>query len=374
MEVAPKRRILYVITKASWGGAQRYVYDMALKARDAGYDVRVAAGTPGELVERLDAQGIETVSIGSMKRDIGFKSEIASFISLIRVIRAFRPDVVHANSSKAAGLACLAARLTFVPRIIFTSHGWAFNEQRPSWQKLIIWVLHYSTVLLSHTTLCVSRAVRHDARHMLLAQSRLVVVHIGVEEGTLLSREDARFMLAPHVSFPFWIGTIAELHPTKNIETLILAFSTIAEEMPEAMLMVMGEGQDRVWLEGLIRDYGLEERVRLRGHVSNASAYLPALDIFVLPSRSEALGYVLLEAGLAKLPVVASRVGGIPEIVEDAKTGLLCPPGDVSALQEALRAYLGSPELRTRMGNALHKRVHKDFSMERMVRGTLCHY
>jgi len=83
---------------------------------------------------------------------------------------------------------------------------------------------------------------------------------------------------------------------------------------------------------------------------------------------------VLLEAGLAKLPVVASRVGGIPEIVEDAKTGLLCPPGDVSALQEALRAYLGSPELRTRMGNALHKRVHKDFSMERMVRGTLCHY
>jgi glycosyltransferase involved in cell wall biosynthesis len=209
---------------------------------------------------------------------------------------------------------------------------------------------------------------------MPLVQNRLTVIHNGVTAGACLPREEGRLLLAPHVSFPIWIGTIAELHPNKRLDTLIRAFANLADVYPDVNLMIMGGGQERVMLEELVRALDLDSRVRLRGHVENASAYLDALDIFVLPSRTEALGYVLLEAGLAGLPVVASDVGGIPEIIEDGRTGMLFPSGDVDALEAALRAYLESPELRARMGDALKEHVQMHFSKERMVRDTLALY
>ena len=373
MEVTRKRRILYVITLAWWGGAQRYVFDMAQAAKEQGHTVAVVT-QDGELTDRLRAAGIEVFVIPEFTRDIGISSELTSFAKLFKIIRQFNPDVLHVNSSKAAGLGGLSARILGVGRIIFTAHGWAFNEKRPGWHMPLIWLAHYATVLLSDTTICVSKAIRRNVADMPLVQNRLTVIHNGVSAGACLSREEARFLLAPHISFPVWIGTIAELHPNKRLDTLIRAFANLADAYPDTNLMIMGGGQERVMLEELVRILDLESRVRLRGHVENASAYLNALDIFVLPSRTEALGYVLLEAGLAGLPVSASDVGGIPEIIEDGRTGMLFPSGDVDALETSLRAYLENPELGKRMGSALKAHVEMHFSKERMVRDTLALY
>ena len=115
-------RILYVITKANWGGAQRYVYDLATSARDAGFEVAVAYGSSGELAERLQDAGIETFHIAGLGRDINVFSDIYSFFSLLNIIRSFKPRVVHSNSSKIGGIGALAARLTRIPKIIFTPH------------------------------------------------------------------------------------------------------------------------------------------------------------------------------------------------------------------------------------------------------------
>lgn len=373
MEVTRKRRILYVITKSSWGGAQRYVFDMAVGAQGAGYEVLVATGGEGELVERLAAEGINVRVLSKLKRDIDLFAEISTAFMLSKVIREFRPDVLHGNSSK-SGLAMFVARLLFVPRIIFTSHGWAFNEDRPNWQKSIIWFFHFLTILFSHITICVSKAIQKDTENMPLSKKHTVVIHNGVEEHTLLSRKDARLMLAPHVSFPLWIGTIAELHPTKQLPILIRAFAQIAEQHADAMLMIMGEGQERVALETLVRDLALEDRIRLRGHVAQAASYLCALDLFVLPSRSEALAYVLLEAGLAELPVIASNVGGIPEIIIENETGVLVPSGDVDALASSMNHLLSDPIERRRLASAHKERVVRHFRTKDMVERTLALY
>lgn len=372
-KVAEKQRILYIVTLAWWGGAQRYVFDLALAAKGAGHEVMVVS-QEGELTERLKAEGIAVSAVSELRRDVGFLSELRALIRVFSVVRDFRPDVVHLNSSKAAVHGGLAARILGVRRIVFTAHGWAFNENRPAWQKALIWLVHWATVLLADNTICVSKAIKDAAERMPLAENRLVLVHNGVEAGACLSREEARRLLAPHVSFPVWIGTIAELHPNKRLETLIEAFANLADRYPDTTLVIMGGGQERVKLEALVREHDLETRVRLRGHVENASAYLSALDIFVLPSRTEALGYVLLEAGLAGLPVAASNVGGIPEIIEDGRTGMLFPSGDVTALEEALRAFLESEELRTRMAAALKEHVEMHFSKERMIRATFALY
>lgn len=374
MNVTTPKRILFVITKASWGGAQRYVYDLAVAAKAKGHTVRVVTGAPGELTRRLSDAEIEAVCLPALARDIDIAKEIRAFAALLGEMRRFRPDVVHGNSSKAGGLVMLAGRLLLVPRLIFTAHGWAFNEDRPALSRALIWLLHYATVILSHRTICVSEAMKRDARSMPLVGGKLIVIHNGIAPHTLLTQEEARMLLAPHVSFPVWIGTVAELHPTKRIDTLIRAFAAIADEFPDAMLIILGEGEERLRLEGLVRDCGLESRVRLRGHVERAYAYMSAFDVFALPSRSEALGYVLLEAGMASLPVAASNVGGIPEIVEDGVSGTLFAQGDEDAIASALRSYLSSPERRRMHARALNERVTTDFAMARMIEETLAAY
>jgi len=378
MDVAEPKRILYVITKADWGGAQRYVFDMALTARKAGHDVLVASGTSGPLIDRLEAVGIRTETIAGMKRDISLKDELRSFRALRALIRGFRPDVMHVNSSKASGLAALAGRLARVRRIVFTAHGWAFNENRPAWQKAAIAFLHWITVMLSHVTVCVSEAIRKDAAWMPLARKRLQVIHNGIDAVELLSRSEARSRIGPDLAHMFpgalWIGTIAELHPTKGLDTLIEAFSRLIRSHPSAVLVIMGDGEEWNRLHKLIQIHDLAGRVALPGFVADAAAHLSALDIFALPSRSEALGYALLEAGQASLPAAASAVGGIPEILEDGATGLLVPPGDARALEEALARLLLSPEARERLGTALHARVRAEFSKSAMAEKTLALY
>ncbi len=377
-EVAPKnqpKRILYVVTKANWGGAQRYVFDLAVASKEAGHEVRVVSGNEGTLTERLKEAGIETRTIAAMKRDISILDEFRSFKTLLRIVEEFRPDTIHGNSSKAGGLSTLAGRLKGVRTIVFTAHGWAFNEGRPLWQKVLIGLFHYAMVLCAHKTICVSSAIRQDAAWMPFVKKRFSVIHNGVSAGSLLSKKEARMRIAPELArgFPnaLWIGSIAELHPTKGLDTLVEAFAAIAHDPPSTVLVIMGDGTEWAHLQKLVQIYDLPDRVVLTGFVKDASSHLAALDVFVLPSRSEALGYALLEAGLASLPSIGTRVGGIPEIIEDGDTGLLVPPGKSIALAQALTQLLNNESLRNRLGTGLNEKVHAEFSTKTMIEKTL---
>lgn len=364
-------KILYVITKANFGGAQKYVFDLACAAQEAGHSPVVAYGTPGKLVTMLKERGIRTAALSGLGRDLALAGELSAFRSLLSLMKAERPDVVHVNSSK-GGLALLAARIRGVKRILFTAHGWAFNEDRPALQKEILRLVYAATVLLSHTTICVSDAVRRDIDAPLL-RSKLIVVRNGIDAAKYLSREDARHAFRSDAS-GIWAGMLAELHPTKRIDDAIRAIGALKEEYPALSLTVMGEGEKRTELERLVRELKLEGRVFLQGFVSDAPRLLTAFDIFLMPSRTEALAYAVLEAGHAALPVVASNVGGLPEVVEHEKTGLLVPPENPDALAEAMRALLADSERAQKYGAALKARVEREFSKERMVRETLALY
>ena len=367
-------KILFVITKANWGGAQRYVYDLATAARDAGNDVTVAYGEDGELVRRLSGAGLRAIQMESLTRDIGLLREIHSFFSLLRILRIERPAVVHVNSSKAGGLGCLAARITGVPRIIFTAHGWAFNETRPWWQKYIIYKLVWLTVLLSSRTICVSEAILRDIIWMPFVRSRCVVIRNGISCSELLSREEARATLAPRGVGRYWVGMLSELIPTKCVADAIRAFALIVQKHPEAILVVLGEGRERGALEKLISELRLRDHVSLPGFRSDAPSLLKAFDLFVHASISESLGYAILEAGCASLPVVATKVGGIPEIIPDDDHGLLVPPRDPRALATAIESLMFDRQRAAELGARLHARVQNSFSKQRMISQTLALY
>lgn len=362
-------KILYGITKSNFGGAQRYVFDMALAAKKAGHNVAVLCGGHGTLVKELERNHIRVISLPHLKRDISLVDEFRSFHFIFRTLVSENPDVFHTNSSKMGGLGNLAARLAGVKKIIFTVHGWAFNEPRPIYQKIIIRFVAWLTVLLSHKTIAVSKKTLEDIKELLFIANRLLVISNGISPFPLKSRNEARAHLNSGTDV-LLVGALAELHPIKGLDVLIRAWARFVSGK-NAQLVILGEGEARPALEKLIREFGLENSVVLKGFVPHARELLSAFDIFVLPSRSEALPYTVLEAGLAALPVIASRVGGIPEVIETGISGVLVDPENPEALLSALLLLSDDPSLRSRLGYALKESILTSFSADKMSYATL---
>jgi glycosyltransferase involved in cell wall biosynthesis len=164
---------------------------------------------------------------------------------------------------------------------------------------------------------------------------------------------------------------LSELHPTKRIEDALEAVKILIRSHPDIKLVVLGEGEQRAYLEEKIKKLQLEGVVRLAGFVEDGPKYLTAFDIFIHTSRSEALGYAVIEAGFAGLPVVATRVGGIPEIIKNGVTGELVPPLAPKEVARSVERYLEQPETAEKVGLRLQKEVQERFPIEKMIRETM---
>lgn len=366
-------KILYIVTKANWGGAQRYVYDLAIASRDVGHEVAVVSGGTGPLTEKLVAAGIRVIPLVLQQKRtfIGDLLTFGPIFSLIQIFRTEHPDIVHLNSAKAGGLGALAARITRVPLIVFTAHGWEFNAPRNALSKIGIRLFSWLTMILAHRTIAVSEAIYRDVYRWPGIDRRITAIHNGIDCQPVLSREEARATLAPHGVGKYWVGMLSELNPTKRIEDAIRAFSILVPKHPEAILIVLGEGQEREALENLIRELHLGDQVSLPGFRSDGSTFLKAFDLFVHASSSEALGYAILEAGCASLPVVAANVGGIPEIIPNDGYGLLVPPRNPEAFAVAIESLMSDRQRAAELGARLHARVQNSFSKQKMVSETL---
>ena len=305
------KKILFVITKSNWGGAQRYVYDLATALPKNEFEVNVAFGQDGLLAKKLREAGIPTFQIMAMQRDVSVIADIKSFFELLQLFRAEKPDVVHLNSSKAGGVGAFAARLAGVKRIIFTAHGWPFAEKRNFVWRLFAYLSSWATAILSHTVICVSDYDLKISQQMPFITGKAVLIHNGIDLNQALgSGNSIRDSFTPGVRI---IGTIGELTKNKNQIELIEQ----ARNDSDMHVAIVGDGENKQNLEEKIRKYSLGNRVKLFGFMP-ASEVLRGFDVFALQSLKEGLPYVLLEAKAAGLPIVANRVGGVGEIL-DAK-------------------------------------------------------
>jgi glycosyltransferase involved in cell wall biosynthesis len=378
------KKVLFVITKSNWGGAQAYVLMLTKEAEAAGAEVVVALGGTGEagaragaLAEKLKAAGIRTVFLSAFARDISLFREVHAFTELLQVIRTEKPDVLHLNSSKAGGLGALAGRIAGVPRIIFTSHGWAHREPRSFIKRMAIWILSYLTAQLSHIVIVVSEKDYADGRAF-ASQKKLKLIRNGISPFALLEREDARAeLIKKDVGLSMdatWVLAVSELHPNKGIDVAIHAIADMKRSGVEAELVVLGGGQEYENLTQLAVTLGVSERVHLLGFTENARTYLRAADIYILPSRKEGLPFALLEAGYAGLPAVASNTGGIPEIIEDGVTGILVPTENGAALSSAIKDLISNTALREKYALALNEKIASEFSETQMMEDTFTLY
>jgi glycosyltransferase involved in cell wall biosynthesis len=363
-------RILYGITKSNFGGAQRYVFDLASEAQKRGHETAVLCGGDGVLVQKLKAENIRVISIPGFGRDISWFKDFIGLCFIFKTIWKEKPDVFHINSAKMGGAGIFAGRILRVPHIIFTAHGWAFNEPRPEWQKIVIKFFSWLTVIGAHKTICVSRRLKHDIEHLPFIKHKLLLIRNGIAPFALLSREQARQTLVPSISSEtVLIGALSELHPVKGLDVLLEAWKEFKPGR-DSVLVLIGGGQEEQKLKNMAQNMSISDSVIFKGFVENARGLLSGFDIFVMPSRSEALPYAPLEAGEASLPVIATRVGGLPEIIENEKTGILVGKENTSELAQALSFLSKNKHIREKLGAALHAFVQENFSREKMFRAT----
>lgn len=374
MNLGQRRKILFLITKSNWGGAQKYVYDLATGLNLDKYEPVVVTGGNGNLISELQKANIKTLTISSLQRDISVTKEIKSLVELYKIIRQENPDILHVNSSKAGAIGTFLGRLTGVPKIIFTAHGWAFNEDRSSLAKLILKIFHWVTVILSHQTIAVSAAVK-EQMNWPFVQSKMQVIHNGLRVPIYKERQAARAFLIEKIpqlnkfSSDYWSVTIGELHKTKQHHITIQALAQLKTSGLNLRHLIIGEGEERSHLENLVKSLDLQDSVFFTGKVDQAASYLKAFDLFILASISEALAYVVVEAAQAELPIIASNVGGLPEIITNEKEGNLVPSGDINTLAETIKAYINNPAASAQKAHAAYTKS-KQFSLEKMLEET----
>lgn len=386
-----KQKILFLITKSNWGGAQRQVFDLAVNLPKTRFEVVVAAGGLGILHEKLHEAGIRSVSIDTLARDIKASQEALSFITFWRLIKNERPDIVHLHSPKAGGLGALAARLhnfyasflnllptTHYPllttKIIYTAHGWPFNEDRSAIQKYLIRLASWLTILLTDQTIVISDRELKQIRNFLFVQHKIIRIYNGIDSKIeFRERIEARKMiLGDSLTGPqnLWVGIIAELHKNKGLDFAIEAWSEISLKYKGIKLVIIGEGEERKNLEKKIELSRLNASVFLVGKKDNAATLLKAFDVFLLPSVKEGLPYVILEAGAAELPVVATSVGGLVEIIDDMKSGILIQSKHPKEIAKAVSYLIDKPESASKMAYNLKGKVAKVFTLKKMFKET----
>ncbi len=367
------RKILYCITKGNFGGAQRYVYDLATNINKIDYEVVVLCGEGEVLPKKLEDAHIRVIQVQSMQRDISIMKELKSFVELYKIFKQEKPDVIHLNSSKMGGSGAFIGRLVGIKNIIFTAHGFAFNEDRSHISKQILLFFHWITILLTHKTIMVSDKTMKDIDYLPFMKQKLIKIYNGIDTGLDFYGKDeaTRFLLKDkNIST---VGktillSIGELHKNKGYDLFIPALKKVEKDF---IYLIIGEGEERNNIERLIENNDLKDKVFLLGRIENAYRYIKAADVFVLPSRTEAFPYVLLESGLAGACILASNVGGIPEVIEDDYNGILFEVSSESDILHKVNLLMEDGAMRETFGNRVRDKVMKQFSLERMVEGTV---
>jgi len=345
------------------GGAESLAIPFARNHDRAKYELIVARhGMQGENVigDDLDRAGVRTFGVGA--RNL---RDVAAFRRLLRFIREERIDLIHAHLTYSSVWAALASRLTGVPAVasLHVAPSAAIREATRDR------VMQFVTNRWAKRVVLVSEALRDSYLEKSgIARDRLAVVHNGIDtarfardRATTRARLEQELGIPPNVPIA---ATVSVLRAGKGIEVLLAAI----DKVPDALFVIFGDGPMRGEWTALAEQLGVSNRIRWAGFRKDVDELLAGCDLLVHPTLADAFPTVLLESMAAGVPVVASNVGGIPEIIDDGVTGVLVPPANPEALAAAVAALLGDRERSARMADAARAVAKERFSIEAWMR------
>ncbi len=379
-----KKTILYLVTQTELGGAQRYILDLSENLNNE-YKITVGFGKPdknAELINRLSQKNISYITIPHLKRSISPLNDWLALWEIIKLIKKIKPDIVHLNSSKISILGSIAAKFASFahnsrhsPYIIYTVHGWVFNEPRPRWQKLFYKYAEKMTAKWKDKIICVSEFDRNIAtKEKITPKNKLITIHNGIAPIEFLSGAEASQNLITNYKLRitnYGIISIGNLYKTKGFEYLIKAVNLLVTDCGlRVTCVIIGEGEERKKLEDLIKELNLENNFLLPGKIDNAAQFLNAFDIYACSSVKEGLSYSVIEAMQAGLPIVATDVGGNPELIKDRTDGILVPAQDPEKLAEEIFKLINNADIRENLGKLAREKALVDFTLEAMISET----
>ncbi|MEO1671013.1 MAG: glycosyltransferase family 4 protein, partial [Cyanobacteria bacterium J06631_2] len=331
--------ILFVITRAdAIGGAQVHVKDLAIALQSEQHKVLVLTGELGIYNQDLAEVGVESVACQDLQKQISPVADGKSFRYMLHIIDLFKPDLIAAHSSKTGILGRLASRITKVP-CVFTAHGWSFTTGIPEPNRTVYRWLEKLTAPLADKIICVSEYDRQIGLKAKMSPDQLITVHNGMKDIT------ANLQANPAQAQPVKVAMVARFDRQKDHRTLIEAFQGL-----EAELILIGDGPSLDTVRQRVEQLGMSNQVSFLGFRSDIAELLAQVQIYTLVSNWEGLPCTIIEAMRAGLPVVASDVGGVKEIVLDGKTGYVVPRGDVATLRQKLSYLLDNEAARISMG------------------------
>lgn len=368
-----KFRVAHVITRLVRGGAQENTYHTVRLHRRDRFEADLIAGPPlgaeGSLEETIRAAGVQIIREPYLLRKIAPVSDMLAVRRLTRLFRERCYDIVHTHTSKAGYVARLAAKRAGVPIIVHTPHGNIFHGYFGPWPtRLFVAMERRATRWTDRIIELTERGIEESLAEDLGTREQYVSIFSGIDfspyGAARACRAETRGALGVGDD-EILVGGVGRLEPIKGFEYFVKAALHVASAARNVRFALAGQGSEERELRE--RAAPLGDRFAFLGHRNDVPALMAAFDVLVVPSINEGMGRVILEAAAAGTASIASDIGGIPEMIDDAKTGVLVPPKDADAIAGVLLELVRSPQRLCTMGDAARARAVPRYSVEEMV-------
>lgn len=363
-------RICRIIGRLNIGGPAIHAILLTEGLRSRGYETVLVSGQegPGEgsLRDRAVQKGVAPLFLPELGRQVRPGRDLTALLKLVRLLRQQQPEIVHTHTAKAGALGRIAAKIARVPIVVHTFHGHVMHGYFSHRVTRLFLAIERCLATATTRILTVSDEVRGELLRLRIGRPDTVgVMPLGLElDGFLRSdRRSGEFRRSLGVSpeVPL-VGIIARLVPIKDHSTFLEAASDLHRSRPDVRFLIVGDGELRPDLEQQAHALGLSQCIDFLGWQRDLEPIYADLNLAVLSSLNEGTPVSLIEAMASGLPVVATRVGGVSDLVEHGKTGLLVPPKDPEALSGAMKALLGDPERGREMGRLARETVYPTYS------------
>jgi len=368
-------KVVRIIARLNIGGPAIHTILLTAGLNDQRFESMLVTGVEGKyegnMLDLAAAKGVEPIIIPQLRRNVDPLGSLITLFKLYRLMRRERPHIVHTHTATAGLLGRLAAKLAGVPVILHTFHGHVLHGYfGPLQSKALVW-MERLLARLSDRIVTVSEGQRQElAAYGIAPLEKITVVPLGFELEELLACESHRGELRRELGLTDGnklVGIVARLVPIKNHHLFLQAAQVVAEAVPQARFLVVGDGELREELEVYARDLGLDEKAFFTGWRRDLPRLYADLDVVALTSINEGTPVSLIEALAAGVPVVATAVGGVPDVVVDGETGYLVEAGDVKGLAEAIIELLRNPERAKEMGSAGREAVYPRFATQTLI-------
>ncbi len=369
-------KILRAITRLNIGGPAIHAILLSRALNDGAlFESTLVTGTTaqheGDMLDLARARSVEPVVLPALGREISPLDDLVSLAHMVKLVRDLRPDIVHTHMAKAGTVGRLAAKICRVPLVVHTYHGHVFHSYFSPTRTRIFLTIERALGLATNRIIVVGDSQRDEiARYGVAPLHKLTTIRLGLELDQFLDAErhrgELRRELGIDAGTPL-VGIVGRLVPIKAPEILLQAAINVRNSLPTAQFLVVGDGERRRELETLVDHLSLRGSVRFLGWRRDLVRVYADLDVVALSSLNEGSPVVLIEALASARPVVATAVGGVPEVVLHGETGLTVPVSDVAALGGAVLTLLRDRPLADRLGQAGRRHVYPRYDSSRLV-------